>query len=99
MVAGEVPKPRVPHRNDMLVVFDEPLLAEVGLVNLAVGFGLAEEPVVTKGLGVLGLRQPEDLGCPGRESLELAWADLHPGNDLQLVWGASPDRSRRVKPL
>jgi hypothetical protein len=53
MVEGVVPEPRVPCRNDMLVVLDEPLFAEVGLVNLALGFVLVEEPVVPKGLGVL----------------------------------------------
>src|SRR5262249_57746369 len=47
MVEGEVPEQRVPRRNDMLVVFDESLLAEVGLVNLTFGFALVEEPVVT----------------------------------------------------
>src|SRR5215469_16648545 len=98
MVEGVVPEPLVPYRNDMLVVLDESLLAEVGLMHLALGFALVEEPVVPKCLGVLLLRQPEDLGCLGREPLELAWADLHPGDDLQLVHGASPDRSRRVKP-
>src|SRR5215471_6729516 len=99
MVEGVVPEPRVPHRNDMLVVFDEPLLAEVGLVHLALGFVLVEEPVVTKGLGVVVLRQPEDLSCLGLESLELAWADLHPGDDLQMAHGASRNRRRRVKSL
>src|SRR6516225_5335928 len=99
MVEGEVPEPRVPRRNDMLVVFDEPLFAGVGLVNLAVGSVFVEEPVVTEGLGVLLLRQPEDLGCLGFESLELAWADLHTGDDLQMVYGASRNRSRRVKSL
>src|SRR6516225_6350771 len=99
MVEGVVPEPLVPYRNDMLVVFYEPLLAEVGLVHLALGFVLVEEPVVPKGLGVLLLRQPEDLGCLGREPLKLAWADLHPGDDLQLAWGASRNRRRRVKSL
>src|SRR5262249_26564534 len=47
MVEGVVPEPRVPHRNDMLAVLNEPLFAEVGLVDLAVGFVLVEEPVVT----------------------------------------------------
>src|SRR5207248_7510258 len=99
MVEGVVPEPRVPGRNDMLVVFDEPLFAEVGLVNLAVGFLLVQEPVVTKGLGVLVLRQPEDLARLGFESLELAWADLHTGDDLQTADGASLKRCRRVKSL
>ena len=95
MVEGEVPEPRVPHLKDMLVVFDEPLLAEVGFVDLAVGFVLVNEPVVTKGLGVLLLRQSEDLGCLSLESLELAWADLHTGDDMQIENGSSKKRSRR----
>src|SRR5215469_8604881 len=97
MVEGVVPEPRVPHLNDMLVVLDEPFFAEVDLVDLAVGFVLVEEPVVTKGLGVLLLRQSENLGCLGRESLELAWADLHTSDDRQMVYGAYVNRSRRAK--
>src|SRR5215813_14635058 len=85
MVEGEVPEQRVPRRNDMLVVFDESLFAEVGLVNLTFGFALVEEPVVTKGLGVLLLRQSENLGCLGFEPLELAWADLQTSDNFQIV--------------
>src|SRR5215471_16138771 len=99
MVEGVVPEPRVPHRNDMLTVFDEPLFAEIGLVDLAVGFVLVEEPVVTNGLGVLLLGQPEDLGCLGLELLQLAWADLHPSDDRQMIRDASLNRSRRFKAL
>ena len=99
MVEGAVPEPRVPHRYDMLVVLDQPLFAEVDLVHLALGSALVDEPVITKGLGVLLSRQPEDLGCMGPESLKLTWADLHTSDDLQGILGASLDRNRRFKTL
>src|SRR5215470_5255112 len=99
MVEGVVPEPRVPHLDDMLIVLDEPLFAEVGLVDLALCFVLVDEPVVTKGLGVLLSRQSEDLGCLGLEPLESAWADLHTSDDLQMARDTSPNRSRRFKSL
>src|SRR5262249_61034363 len=97
MVEGEIPEPRVPHRDDMLVVFDEPLLAEVGLVNLAHGFVLVEEPVVPKGLGVRLLCRQEGLGSLGLDSRRLPWAALHTRNELRMLHTARNDRSRRAK--
>src|SRR5215471_422852 len=99
MVEGVVPEQRVPYRYDMLVVFDEPLFAEVGLVDLALGFVLVDEPVVAKGLGVLLSRQPENLSHLRLEPLELTWADLQASDDLQMARDASLTRSARFKSL
>jgi hypothetical protein len=54
-------------------------------VDLALGSVLVEEPVAAKRVRVLFSGDVQNLGRLGLESLELARADLHSGDDFQIV--------------
>src|SRR5512146_1495877 len=59
--------------HDVGVVLDQTLLAQVRLVDLALGSVLVDEPVVTQRVRVSLSRQPHDLGCLYLESFKLTW--------------------------
>ena len=52
-------------------------------MHLALGSVLADEPVATKGVGVLLASQPNDLGRLGLDAIKLTWADLGMSDNFQ----------------
>jgi hypothetical protein len=83
VVVGVVAEQDRPRLHDVHLVLDQPLLIREHLMHLALGSVLADEPITTKGVGVLLAGQPDDLGRLGLNALQLTWADLGMSDDLQ----------------
>src|SRR5215207_4466877 len=83
VVVGIVAEQDRPRLHDVHLMLDEPLLLWEHLMHLALGSVLADEPVATKGVGVLLAGQPNDLGRLGLDALKLTWADLGMSENFQ----------------
>jgi hypothetical protein len=62
-------------------------------MHLALGSVLADEPVATKGVGVLLAGQPNDLSRLDLDALKLTWANLRMSDNLQKAHNSSTSLS------